>query len=255
MQISSIILAKNEETNILRCIQSQKDIIEDIIILVDKTSTDKTLDIVASCDWVRYEEVEWKGYAATKTHGIELAKHNWIFWIDADEALTPQLKEEILSFKKSQPDHVAYSVPRKAYFLGRWIKHSGWYPGRVLRLFNKQHVHFSDSKVHEHLIVNGSTGKLQYPLDHFTDPNIEHYYIKFNRYTTLAALELKNKKKKPSGFSMFLRATIMFVKMYILKRGFLDGTQGLILAVFSANYVFTKYAKLWEIQNNQETDE
>ena len=141
----------------------------------------------------------------------------------------------------------AYTVPRLANFLGRWIKHSGWYPGRVTRLFNKKFARFSQKDVHEDLIVDGKTGNLNGNLLHYTDPSIKHYFQKFNNYTSLAAEELIKKNKKFSVSDIILRPFFIFIKMYFLKMGFLDGIQGFILAVFSSAYVFTKYCKFWEI--------
>ena len=194
------------------------------------------------------KKVKWEGYSATKKYGVSLASNNWILWIDADEAVSPELCEELKEFKKSVPSFTAYSVPRKAYFLGKWIKHCGWYPGRVVRLFNKNEVSFNDNPVHEQLKVDGITGKLSHDLEHYTDPDIHHYFEKYNTYTSLAAAELFKKGKKFSIADILLRPVVIFMKMYIIRAGFLDGLHGFILSVFSASYVFTKYCKLWEYE-------
>jgi len=180
---------------------------------------------------------------------VSLCSNDWILWIDADEVVTKELSKELTGFKTPSPVFTAYSIPRKAFFLGKWIKHSGWYPGRVTRLFNKHEVKFSENDVHEHLLVKGETGKLNSDLEHYTDPNIYHYFQKFNRYTTLAAEELVKQGKSFSLSDILLRPIVIFVKMYFLKLGFLDGIQGFILAVFSSAYVFTKYCKFWELKN------
>jgi len=248
MKISSITLAKNEETNIEKCIESLHECVDEIIVLVDEESQDKTLDAVKSYPNVKCEVLKWMGYAKTKQYGVSLCSNDWIFWIDADEVVTNGLSKELIGFKTTSPRFSAYSIPRKAFFLGRWIKHSGWYPGRVTRLFNRHRVRFSENDVHEHLVVEGEIGKLNSDLEHFTDPNIYHYFQKFNRYTTLAAEEMV---KKGRSFSIIdlLRPVGIFIKMYFLKLGFLDGIQGFILAVFSSAYVFTKYCKFWELKN------
>lgn len=251
IKISSIVIAKNEERNIGRCIQSQLDCIDDIIVLVDNSSTDKTLEIVKSFKEVYYEEVKWQGYSETKKYALSKTKHDWVFWIDADEALTDELIAEIKKFKINIPDSSAYSVARRAYFLDKWIKHSGWYPNHVTRVFNKNEARFSDNNVHEHLIVEGKTGILKNDLYHFTDPDIQHYYEKFNRYTSLAAKELAAKNRKAHLHDLLIRPIFIFIKMYIFRLGFLDGFHGLVLAVLSSNYVFTKYSKLWEINKNK----
>lgn len=248
MKLSSVIIAKNEENNIRRCIESQEACIDEIIILVDDSSTDNTFGIAASYPSTIVKKVKWTGYSKTKQHGVSMASNNWVLWIDADEAVSPELCEEIKEFKKSVPSFTAYSVPRKAYFLGKWIRHCGWYPGRVVRLFNKNEVHFNDSSVHEQLKVEGIAGRLSHDLEHYTDPDIHHYFEKYNKYTSLAAVELFNRGKKFSAADILLRPPVIFLKMYILRAGFLDGLHGLILSVFSASYVFTKYCKLWEYE-------
>jgi (heptosyl)LPS beta-1,4-glucosyltransferase len=248
MKITSIIIAKDEEHNIARCIQSLLECIDEIIILIDSRTSDKTEEVVKSF-LVKYKSVEWKGFSETKKYGVSLASNDWILWIDADEALTPELSKEIIVFKKAPPRFDAYTFPRKANFLGKWIMHSGWYPGRVARLFNKNKISFSDNDVHEHLVINSQSGKFKNDIEHYTDPTIQHYFEKFNNYTSLAAEELFKKGKSFSITDIIIRPIAIFIKMYILKRGFLDGIQGFILAVFSSAYVFTKYCKFWERKN------
>lgn len=248
-KISSIIIAKDEERNIKRCIESQLNCVDDIVIIVDNRSTDRTWEIVNSYDKVVSEKVEWMGYSKSKEYALSKAKHDWVFWIDADEALTENLIDEINQLKMNGFAGSAYKVARRAFFLGKWIKHSGWYPGYVTRLFNKHKIKFSDSEVHEHLIVEGSTGRLKFDLEHYTDPNIFHYFEKFNNYTSLAANQLKAKNRIFKIRDILIRPLFIFVKMYIFRRGFLDGFHGLILALFSSAYVLIKYSKLWELEN------
>ena len=250
-KISSIIIAKNEAHNIKRCIESQLECIDDIVVLVDITSTDGTYEIVSSYEKVVCEKVEWHGYSKTKQLAVEKTQNDWILWIDADEEVTAELSYELNGLKNSEPDSSALQVARRAYFLGKWIKHSGWYPSYVVRLFNKQKAGFNDNKVHEGLDVNGKIGRLKNDLNHYTDPNIKHYFDKFNRYTTLAADELNFEGKRASLKDLLIRPIFLFVKMYILRKGFLDGVHGFILAVFSSTYVFTKYSKLWELNQKK----
>jgi glycosyltransferase involved in cell wall biosynthesis len=252
LKISSVIIAKNEEKNIFRCIQGQLECIDEIIVLIDNLTTDKTPEIVKSFPTVKCKLIEWQGYSKTKRYGASLALNNWIFWIDADEAVTEELSEELKKFKNSKPEFYAYSVRRKAFFLGKWIKHSGWFPARVIRLFDKNFVDFSEDEVHEHIVMKGKPGTQLIPgelkgiLEHYTDPDINHYFLKFNNYTTLAAEDLAKKGKKFRTADLLIRPPWLFIKMYIIKLGFLDGIEGLILAIFSSAYVFIKYCKLWE---------
>lgn len=247
IQISSIITARDEETNIRRCIESQLAVVDEIVVLVDSRTKDATLKIASSYPNVNCEVVEWMGYAKTKIYAVLKTKYDWVLWIDADEELTKELIEELKNFKTVKPHYSAYNVARRAFFLGKWIKHSGWYPSRVTRLFNKNVASFEEKEVHEHLNVVGEIGNLNHDLNHYTDPSIEHYFAKFNLYTSLAAKELSEKGKQAGLNDILLRPVFLFFKMYILRLGFLDGLHGLILAVFSTAYVFTKYTKLWEL--------
>jgi len=221
--------------------------IDEIIILIDESSTDKTEEIVKNKK-VSFHLVKWRGYAKTKQLALEKTSNNWVLWIDADESLTPELKAELNAFKYTTPKFAAYSVARRAYFLNKWIKHSGWYPARVTRLFDKNKAGFNDNNVHENLVVEGEIGKLANDLNHWTDPTIEHYLKKFNLYTSLAAKDIFDKGKSVSVLDLMLRPFLMFIKMYFAKLGFLDGVHGFILAIFSSAYVFTKYAKLWHLR-------
>jgi glycosyltransferase involved in cell wall biosynthesis len=252
IKISSIVIAKNEEANIRRCIESQRGCIDEIILLVDENSNDRTYEIATSYLNVKALKVKWKGYSETKKDAISLTTNNWVLWIDADEAITRELKEEIIQLKITTPSYVAYSIPRKAKFLGKWINHGGWYPGRVIRIFNKNFVSFNSQKVHEDLQVKGEIGQLNCDIEHYTDPSVTHYFMKFNNYTTLAADDLKDRGRVFHLSDLLIRPIAIFIKMYFIKFGFLDGIEGFILAIFSAAYVFTKYSKFWELTRKEQ---
>lgn len=254
IKISSIIIARNEERNIERCIKSQLYAVSEIIVIIDDTTTDRTVDIVRemarSNQSIRYYIEKWRGYSATKQLAVSYCSNDWILWIDADEALSSELSDALKNFNDDQ--HApAYSAPRRANFLGHWINHSGWYPGRIERLFNKHLARFSDKDVHEHLVFNGQSGKLNNDILHYTDPDIRHYFEKFNNYTSLAAGELAAKGRKAGLADILIRPPFLFFKMYILRAGFRDGLAGFILASFSSMYVFVKYCKLWEKQQGR----
>lgn len=251
MELSAIIIAKNEEHNLDVCLKSMINIFEDIVVIIDSSTTDNTLAVTSKYPMVNCEVLEWQGYARTKSYAVSKTKHDWVFWIDADEELTKELADELIRFKQSSPKYTCYDVARRAFFLGKWIKHSGWYPARIKRFFNKKYVSFDDKQVHEGLIVDGEIGSLKNDLNHYTDPSIEHYFTKFNSYTSLAAKELNAKNRKASLSDILLRPLFLFLKMYIFRRGFLDGLHGFILAVFSSVYVFAKYCKLWELNRKK----
>jgi glycosyltransferase involved in cell wall biosynthesis len=223
----------------------------DELVIVDGGSEDKTLEIARGYSQKIYVK-PWEGYAASKNFGLLQCTSDWILWLDADERVTFELREKIqLVLTQGEPRFVGYEVSRRAFFLGRWIKHCGWYPGYVLRLFRRGSGQWSVKKVHEHLALEGPTGRLDSDLLHFTDPNLWHYFEKFNRYTTLAAEELNGKQERFSIVQVTFRPAWLFFKMYVLKLGFLDGLQGFMLCVLSSCYVFTKYAKLWELTSSQ----
>ena len=251
IKISSIVIARDEENNILRCLESQINVVDDIVVVIDSRTTDSTYEIALGCRKTNCEIINWKGYAATKLYALSKTKYDWVLWIDADEEITPELIEELKTLKSSELSFNIYDLARRAYFLGKWIRHSGWYPARVARLFNKKYILFNEKDVHEGLIYNGEIGHLKNDINHYTDPTIEHYFSKFNIYTTLAAKELFNKGKRSKSKDILLRPIIFFIKMYIFQLGFLDGLHGLILAVFSSSYVFTKYCKLWELNRGK----
>jgi hypothetical protein len=152
--------------------------------------------------------------------------------------------------RRDEPGYSGYSVARRAYFLGKWIKHCGWYPSRVVRLFRKGHGRFSETRVHERLELQGKVGMLRYDLLHYTDLHLQQYLAKFNKYTTLAAEDMAASGKSFRLWDLLVRPPFLFVKMYFLRLGFLDGVHGFVLSVLSSAYVFSKYAKLWELTRN-----
>ncbi|MGB5872595.1 MAG: glycosyltransferase family 2 protein [Bacteroidota bacterium] len=244
--LTVITLTLNEERNIADCLASVRW--ADEIIVIDSGSTDRTLEIAR-----QYTDsivaVEWSGYGAARNLGISRAKGDWILWLDADERVTEGLAGEIKAILRSPEEHVnGYRIARRAYFLGRWIKHAGWYPARVTRLFPRTRGKFTELKVHERLRIEGPLADTKHDLLHFTDPDLTHYFTKFNRYTSLAAQDMQAAGRSFSLGDLLIRPPFLFFKMYVLRRGFLDGIQGLILSVVSAAYVFTKYAKLWELK-------
>ncbi|MBI5476072.1 MAG: glycosyltransferase family 2 protein [Ignavibacteriales bacterium] len=243
-KISVIIITHNEESNIEECLKSINWI--DEIIIVDSQSTDKTVSLAQNYTKNIFIK-EWLGYSAAKNFALQQCKYDWVLWLDADERITPELAEEIKEIINIQNNNYSgYEVARRAYFLGKWIKHCGWYPGYVTRLFKKENVKFDDSAVHEKIIINGEISRLKNDLLHFTDDNLYHYLHKFNRYTSLAVEDLTRSRKIFSIYDIIVRPTFLFFKMYFIRKGFLDGMHGFILSLLSASYVFVKYAKLAE---------
>ncbi len=248
-RLSVITITLNEERNIGACLESVRW--ADEIIIVDSGSTDRTVEIAR-----RYTstvlQTEWKGYGGTRNYALDHATGDWILWLDADERVTPELSAEIREVLRRDDASIGgYAIARRAYFLGRWIRHCGWYPGRVTRLFRRTAGRFTETRVHEELRVQGNVVESRHDLLHYTDPDLHHYLQKSNRYTSLAAADMKGAGRAFSIPDLLLRPPFTFLKMYILRLGFLDGLPGLVLCVLSASYVFTKYAKLWEASEHR----
>lgn len=239
-KISAVIITLNEEKNLERCLNSL--IWAEEIVVVDSHSSDKTKEIAKNFT-DKIWEVDWQGFGHTKELARQKASQAWVLSIDADEEVTVKLKEEILQAVQNN-SYSGYFVPRRSLFLGKWIKHSGWYPDYVLRLFRKESGQFDKALVHEQVQVNGELGYLKNPLQHYTYPHLEHYFKKLRRYTTLASQELYQKRVRVYPWDLIFRPPATFFKMYLLKLGFLDGWQGLVLAVLSAYQVLVKYLKL-----------
>jgi len=251
-KLSVIVITKNEEKNVRECLSSV--LWAEEIIVVDAGSTDNTLGIAKEFTQKVYSR-PWDGYGAAKNFGLTQCACEWILSIDADERVTPELREEILGKLSSvNQKTAAFSVPRRANFLGKWIYHCGWYPGRIARVFRRSAGRFTEEKVHERLEIQGEIVPLHSDLLHYTDPDLKSYFEKSNKYTSLAAEELLDHKKKFSLAKLIVNPFWIFFRMYILRLGFLDGLTGFILCVLSANYVFTKYAKLWERTLKKEGD-
>jgi glycosyltransferase involved in cell wall biosynthesis len=248
--LSVIVITKNEERNIEDCLNSVRWAQE--IVVVDGGSEDKTLELARKFTSKVFVK-PWEGYGASKNFAVEQCTGAWVLWLDADERVTDELGKEIQAITNQNTMPLAvYEMPRKAFFLGRWIRHCGWYPGYVPRLFKKGAGRFSENKVHERFEFDGVVGKLQSDLLHYTDPNLWHYFEKFNRYTTLAADDMMEKRTIFRVSQLIVRPVWVFIRMYVVKLGFLDGIQGFILSVLSSCYVFTKYAKLWELSTSIE---
>ncbi len=242
--LSVIVITNNEEKNLRRLLESVK--FADEIVINDSGSTDATLEIAKSygCKIIRSE---FAGFGAAKQAALNAATSEWVLSVDGDEEIEGTLADAIaVALKNGECD--GYRISRKSQFLGRWILHSGWYPDYIVRLFRREKGHFSSDWVHEKAIVDGKIGTLDGHILHYTDPTIEHYLDKLNRYTSLSADMLKGDNKQFRVSSVIVKPPATFIKMYFLKAGFRDGIQGLLLALLSSFHVLCKYAKLWERQ-------
>ncbi|HTT65355.1 MAG TPA: glycosyltransferase family 2 protein [Bryobacteraceae bacterium] len=240
MKITATIITLNEERNIARAIESLRCC--DEIVLVDSGSADRTVELAEKLG-ARVVESPWHGYAKQKNYAAEQAANDWILSLDADEALSESLEGEIWTLKKKGPSCDAYTVPRLAQYLGRWILHSGWYPDRKIRLYHRAKARWVGEFVHESVVVNGRVGHLESNLLHFTCDSLSEHLKTMDRYTTLAAEELVFRKQKIHLRNMILDPLWTFARTYFLQRGFQDGLEGLTIAYMAALYTFLKYAK------------
>jgi glycosyltransferase involved in cell wall biosynthesis len=240
MKISATIITLNEEDNIARAIESLRCC--DEVVVVDSGSQDRTMEIAAKLG-ARIVESPWRGYAGQKNFAAEKACYDWILSIDGDEALSEALEAEIWQIKKSGPQFDAYTMPRMAQYLGRWILHSGWYPDRKVRFYDRRRAQWTGDFVHESVKVTGSIGHLDYNLLHFTCDSISSHLKRMERYTTLAAQELVARGKKVTLADLLLDPPWTFLRTYVFQAGFLDGFEGLTIAYMAAFYNFVKYAK------------
>ena len=254
--IAAVVITKDEERNIADCLASVVWV--DEIVVVDACSTDRTVELARRFTdkvFVR----PWPGYGPQKNFGIEQATADWILIMDADERVSDELREEIIAVLGKSPSPspspsrgegspvVAYRIPRRNYYYGRWVRWGGVYPDYQIRLFRKGDTRYNDVQLHENLLVKGSVGTLVGHLDHFTERQIEDHFRKFGIYTTLAAQE-KLKQIKSVGWSdLLIRPLVITFKTYFVKQGFRDGVRGLILSVFAGMFTLMKYCKAWDL--------
>ncbi|MFU8798118.1 MAG: glycosyltransferase family 2 protein [Gammaproteobacteria bacterium] len=246
-KLSVIIITHNEISNIADCLDSVS--FADEIIVVDNRSTDGTIEFCRQKGAKITVTSDWPGFGPQKNRALQLAQGPWILSIDADERVTPELTAEIQAILHHQdvPRHDrlnGYKIPRLSNYCGRWMKHSGWHPDYVLRLFLKDQAKFSDDLIHERILLQGNSAKLSHPLLHYSFPNLESVLNKINRYSTDTAQMRFQKGQKSSLTKAIFKGLWAFFKTYFIQRGFLDGREGFILAVSNAEGTYYRYLKL-----------
>lgn len=243
--IAIALIVKNESSNLAECLKDL-DWADEIVIL-DSGSTDNTKEISEQFGAKFFVNDSWLGFGKQRQIAQSYATCDWIFWIDADERITPELQQQILSTIKENRQNTVYSVPRLSWAFGRFIRHCGWYPDRVLRLYPTHLTHYDDSLVHEKVVINEGikVKKLSGDLLHYTYKDLEHYLVKSAGYAAAWADQRISQGRSSSIFQGITHAIACFVKMYILKAGFLDGKQGFLLSLLSSHSTFVKYADLW----------
>jgi glycosyltransferase involved in cell wall biosynthesis len=239
--LSVIIITKNEAARLGDCLASVK--FADEIIVLDGDSTDATAEIARAHGAQVHQLADWPGFGPQKNRALALATKPWVLSIDADERVTPELQAEIVR-TLAQPTYDGYQIARLSEFCGKKIRHSGWWPDYVLRLFRRELGAFDNVPVHEQVLVRGRVGKLKSWFLHFPFDDLDALVTKINRYSSDAAQMMARKGRRVGVFGLITHSVWTFIRIYVLRRGFLDGRHGLVLAVTAASGSFLRYSKL-----------
>lgn len=245
--LSVILITKNEAANIRACLKSVA--FADEIIVVDSGSTDDTVSIARAMGAKVFEQ-DWPGFGPQKNRALGYATCEWVLSIDADERVTPELRAEIVA-ALDDPQAEGYSVPRLSSFCGRYIRHSGWQPDHVLRLFRRDRGRFTDDLVHERLLVDGRVLRMRHWLLHESFRDLEQVLAKMNHYSSASAEMMRQKGRDASLTQAVLHGLWAFIRAYFLRAGFLDGREGFMLAVATAEGSYYRYAKRWLMKEDR----
>jgi glycosyltransferase involved in cell wall biosynthesis len=256
MKLSVIVITKNEAAHIVACLESVA--FADEFIVVDSGSTDNTVELARAMGATVEQTSDWPGFGSQKNRALALAEGEWVLSIDADERVTPELAQEIRQvIRQESGAHDAYEIARLSDFCGRFIRHSGWWPDRVVRLFRRGKARFSDAAVHEKVVPADASpvGRLRGHFLHYPYPDLDALVSKSNRYSSDAAAMMHARGKRTSVFGALGHGFWTFIRIYFIRRGFLDGRHGLVLAVTAAAGSFYRYAKLMFLsdQKSRET--
>lgn len=245
-KLSVVIITKNESKNIKDCLESVKW--ADEIVVVDSGSTDNTVDLAKQyTNKVIYNE--WKGFADQKYFAVLQATNEWILSLDADERITDKLKQEIINLDENIAD--GFEIKRDNFFFGKKIRGSGWGNDFQMRLFRKSKVSVNNRLVHEKFLVDGKVAKLKNSILHYSYTNFEDTFDKINLYSTLEAIEKKN-KKKVNALTIILTPIITFIQPFIFKKGFIDGIHGILISLLNAYTKTQVMMKIWELKRKEQ---
>lgn len=244
--LSVAMIVKNEAHHLAQCLDTVTAWVDEIVIL-DSGSTDATQQIAEQYGAKFYQNTDWPGFGKQRQLAQQYVTSDYVLWLDADERVTPELRQSIQAAIAQDAPNTAYKIPRLSEIFGHKIRHSGWYPDYVIRLYRKDFAHYGDQLVHEkvELPANANIQNLQGDLLHYTYQNIHHYLVKSAGYAKAWADQREKAGKKATLWQGISHAVGCFVKMYVIRLGFLDGKAGLLLAILSAHSTFVKYADLW----------
>lgn len=245
MSLSVIIIAKNEAADIRDCLASVAW--ADEIVVVDAGSTDATAAICREMGARVQVSEEWPGFGPQKNRALSMATHEWVLSLDADERVAPELRAEIEGVMQQESALPAYDIPRLSSYCGRFMRHSGWYPDYVTRLFRRGSARFSDDLVHERLLVEGEVGRLRSELIHLAFDSMEEVLRKMDQYSTAGAQRMHAQGRNATLAGAVLRGWWSFMRTYFLRLGFLDGREGFMLALSNAEGTYYRYAKLIQL--------
>jgi glycosyltransferase involved in cell wall biosynthesis len=248
--VSACIITYNEERNIEACLDSISWVNE--IIVVDSMSTDGTVERCRRYTDRVYQK-EWQGHVKQKNYALQFAQNEWVLCLDADERVSPELRQEI-EVCLARGSHTAdgYFFPRHSYYLGRWINHGGWYPDYKLRLFKKSKGHWGGKDPHDRVVLDGVSEYLKSDLLHYVYRDLSHQLQTVDNFSSITASGLDAEGERFSLLRLVIHPIFKFFGTYLIKRGFMDGLPGFIISVASSFYVFLRYAKLWELQHRRE---
>ncbi|MEI7537304.1 MAG: glycosyltransferase family 2 protein [Comamonadaceae bacterium] len=242
-QLSVIIITFNEAANIQACLQTVS--FADEVIVLDGASSDGTADLARAFGAIVHVSQQWEGFGKQKNLALDLARYPWVLSLDADERVSPELSQQI-QCALVDGDSDAYEIPRLTQFCGRWIRHCGWTPDHVLRLFKRDLARFSDDLVHERVLLRtGAPGRLTAPLQHFSYPTPAHYWRKLEQYSQAWAEQRYARGQKCSMLRAALAGVVAFLRSYVFRRGFLDGAMGFAVCAMQAQAAFGKYFALY----------
>lgn len=251
-QLSAFVITFNEEEQIGDCLESLSFC--DEVVVIDSFSKDRTVQIAEQYG-ARVIQRAWPGYRDQKAFGLKSTKYEWVLNVDADERVSPELRDSILSVLEEDAAEgqrtgrlEGYYINRVIFHLGRWWRRGGWYPEYRLRFFRREHASWGGTDPHEKAIVKGKTTRLSGELLHYTYKDLDDQFQRLQKYSKVAALEDFRKGKRAGLKQLVVSPVVRFIKFYFIKQGFKEGVAGLIVAAAEAFYTFMKYAKLWELQ-------